>query len=415
MFIDYLTKARINYKEALTKMIGKSDCVFSHHVHTPYDVIDQFWKDSTFNSFITCNLEALLHENIQHCKFVCFITSCSVKEQIAGKFFSKVQNYNKNFKFEIIRYSAVKIKKQIKIIGLGEISMKKFSAGFLNSPYSVSTGESTNKKSVYPDFTQKILPLIEEQFVTITPRPWASKSTNGFRKFMFSQPSLKEMVCLKNTAFSNAQVNTCYSFFDFNDSKNYTTIYDIDGNFTNITLDLETTIPWGDIEWVSILQKLKKLNGVDTLWKRGDLHLNKIIEDANGQKFCQAVGTSKGPIDYNKIKNIETCGLNKKKIGFANIGDNNKIGPVKELDDDAVVGHSVVIMEVDTDEQRKNLRDYIDSPFVKSIIRAIKTSTPNAKYLFEYVPLIDFNSPYIPADLFAKAGLTKEEEKLFDY
>ena len=162
------------------------------------------------------------------------------------------------------------------------------------------------------------------------------------------------------------------------------------------------------------LQKLNKLKGLATLWKRGSLNLNEVVEDPNGQKFCKAIGTLNGPINYTTISNKETCGLNKKKIGFANVGDNDKIGPIKNLDDDAVAGHSVVIMEVETDEQRNHLRDYIDSPFVKSITKAIKTSTPNAKYLFEYVPLINLNSPYNLANIFAQAGLTKEEEKLFE-
>jgi hypothetical protein len=413
MFADYIDTRRIAYKEALIKPDWErnSDCIFNHHVHTPYTVIDTFWKNKKFNSFITCNIEALLHKNIQYCANVCFLTSCSTREQLGRKILSKVQEYNKNSQFEIIRYS---VDNKKRITGLKEIAMKTFSAGFLNSPYSVSAGNSTNKTSVYPDFTQKILPIIEEQFVTITPRPWVSKPDNAFRKFMFAQPHLKEMVCLKNTAFANAQVNTCYSFFDFKDNNKSTTIYDIDGNSTTICLDENTTIPWGNISWIPVLQKLNKLKGLDTLWKRGSLNLNEVVEDPNGQKFCKAIGTLNGPINYTTISNKETCGLNKKKIGFANVGDNDKIGPIKNLDDDAVAGHSVVIMEVETDEQRNHLRDYIDSPFVKSIMKAIKTSTPNAKYLFEYVPLIDLNSPYNLANIFAQAGLTKEEEKLFE-
>lgn len=414
MFKDYVTETRIRYPLILNhlKDSGVSDCIFNHHVHTDYTLIDKFWNNKTFNSFITVNFEALQHENLQNCEFVCYVTSCTEKEKLAYKFLSKVQEYNKNFQFEIIRIS---VNKNKKVTRLEKISMKKFSAGFLNSPYAVRAGNSTNTTDVYPDFTKAILPLIEEEFVTITPRAWASRSDSSFRKFMFKQPGLKEIVCLDNNAFKNAQVNTCYTLFDFKNKFTGTRVCDINNNCLVMHLDEETTIPWGDIRWAPVLQKLKKLPGLDLLWKRGSLNLNEINETTSGQKFCKAIGTQKGPINYTFVNNNETCGLNKKKIGFANVGDNDKIGPIKELDDDAVVGHSVVIMEVDTDEERKNLRDYIDSPFVKAIIKAVKSSTPNAKYLFEYVPIVDFTKPYNIKNIIIQAGIKSDEEKLFEY
>lgn len=419
MLTQYIEETRIVYPNMLKKFkTGEkvSDCVFNHHVHTDYALIDEFWKEvGIVDTFFTTNLEALQHDNIKYCKYVCYATSCSEKEKIANKFLSKIQEFSKNFKYDITRIS---INEKKKLTGLKEVKMKTFSAGFINSPYAIKAGDSTNTKEVYPDFIKNFLPLIEEQCVTVTPRPWASKTDSSFRKFMFEQSGLKEMVCLDNNVFKNAQVNTCYSFFDFKNKHAGTTVYDIDKKSLVINLDENTTIPWGDISWAPVLQKLKKLPSLDLLWRRGKLNLKEINSTDTGQKFCKAIGTQNGPIDYDMIDNEETCGLNKKKIGFANVGDNDKIGPIKELDDDAVVGHSVVIMEVETDEERKNLRDYLDSLFVKSIMKAVKTSTPNAKYLFEYVPIIDFSKPFDDKTLkniIYEAGLSKDEEKLFEY
>jgi hypothetical protein len=325
------------------------------------------------------------------------------------------------FDYTIVKYTYDFNKR--KVVFLMENSMPEFHGIFLNSPYSVQAGNSTNTVSVFPEFTDKFKPMATVNFVTILPRFWASMPNNSFRKSMFSDQqstNLKELVCLDNNTFKNAQVNTCYAMFDMTKTYGSTVITDAKKQVATQHLDSESVIPWHDIRWTSVFAKIKQLPTLDAMWSNGSLNLKYIVSDPHGVEFITSVGSMNKPINIEKIKpGLETHGLGKVKVVFALVGPEDGIGPVKVASKETANGHSVVSMLInDADDNIAmlkgfRLRDYLSSSFVKQIVNAKKTSTPNSKHIFEYVPMPDLSKDFNQDNMFALLGLNDDEKSLF--
>jgi hypothetical protein len=419
--LNVIKKLRDLYPLALAKIQSGeiiSDCVFNHHTCTPWSLVDDFW-DKQFDTFATVNFEALLHPNILNTRYVQFYTSCSIKASYAKMFLEKLKLTNPMFDYTIVKYTYDFTVG--KVVFLMENSMIEFHGIFLNSPYSIQTGKSTKTKPLYPDFNRKFKPMATINFGTITPRTWASMPGDSFKAEMFSTNNLKELVCLDNNTFKNAQTNTCYAIFDMTKSYPTTTVVDESKRIVSLQLDETTVIPWGDVRWASIFDKIKKHPTLDSWWTRGKLNLKEIVHDPNGIEFITNVGKTGKQIDTIKIKpTLESHGYGKVKVCFANVGGEGTIGPVKISGRDTVFGHSVVGMFVeDKDEniamlKAFRLKEYIESSFAKKIIQAKKTSTPNAKHVFEYLPVPDLTADIDFTKIFDQLNFDQSERALFN-
>jgi len=416
--IAYIKDSRLRYKAFINKLAsgeGDSDCVFNHHNHTPDWLVDMFWNNQTFKTFATCNLEFLFHQSVLSCEEVTFFTSCKEKEFVAQRYLTKI-----GIKFTIIKYTYDFVKS--KIVFDKDIDME-FHGIFLNSPYSMQAGSSTNTTDVYPDWNKKFLPMAKQSFVGVMPRAWANKESDSFRKFMFQQPSFSELVYLPDNTFGGpgqAQVGTCYAIFNKSTSDNYVDVTDQKNNKVSVMHDENTIISWGDIRWLSIFNKIKTQNTLDSMWRRGKLNLNETasILSTSGVEFVEAIGRTNDPIKVIKIQSgYEDCGIGFHGVGFANVGDTDKIGPVKLLTNNQVVGHSVIKMgkEGMTEVESNRLKEYLESNFVKKLVKAKKGGmTPNAKHLFAFIPVPDLSKDFVEKDFLQFLNLTKDEKKLFN-
>lgn len=416
--ISYIKECRLKYKSIADQLAaGKStsDCIFNHHNYTPEWLVDTAWNNQIFDTFATCNVEFLFHKNILNCKYVVVYLSCSVKELVARKYLTKL-----GVKFTIIKYTYDFAKS--KIVFDKDTDME-FHGIFLNSPYSMQAGLSTNTTDVYPDWNKKFLPMAKQSFVGVMPRAWANKESDSFRKFMFQQSSFSELVYLPDNTFGGpgqAQVGTCYAIFNKSTSDNCVNVIDQKNNKVSVVHDENTIISWGDIRWLSIFNKIKNQKTLDSMWRRGKLNLNETagILSTSGTEFVEAIGKTNDPIKVIKIKKgYEDCGLGFHGVGFANVGDTDKIGPVKILTDKQVVGHSVIKMGKDgmTLKECERLKEYLESNFVKKLVKAKKGGmTPNAKHLFAFIPVPDLSKDFVEKDFLQFLNLTKDEKKLFN-
>jgi len=415
---SYIKDSRFKYKAIMDKLASgelDSDCVFNHHNHTPDWLVDMFWNNRTFKTFATCNLEFLFHQNVLSCKEITFFTSCKNKEYVAQRYLTKI-----GVKFTIIKYTYDFANSKLEFEK--DLNME-FDGVFLNSPYSVQAGSSTNTTDVYPDWNKRFLSMAKQSFVGVMPRNWANKESDSFRKFIFQQQSLTELAYLPDNTFGGpgqAQVGTCYTIFDKSTNDNYVDVTDQKNNKVTVMHDADTIISWGDIRWLSIFNKIKNQSTLDSMWRRGKLNLKETsaILSSSGIEFVEAIGKTNDPIKVTKIKKgYEDCGFGFYGVGFANVGDTDKIGPVKILTDLQVVGHSVVKMgkEGMTLQESERLKTYLESNFVKKLVKAKKGGmTPNAKHLFAFIPAPDLSKDFVEKDFLKSLNLTKDEKKLFN-
>jgi hypothetical protein len=192
-------------------------------------------------------------------------------------------------------------------------------------------------------------------------------------------------------------------------------ITDAHGHSVTITLDAHSVIPV-DVSSLTILNKIKitsENNNLGHRWLRGSLHLNQAAKFTKGSvTFVAAVGTKNSPLVTQMIpKNKETTGAGLHKLVIPNVSSSDAIGHIKTALPEMVGGHSVVFLVCNSHQECEHLKRYLETPFVRYLVKSIKISTPNSKSLFELLPNmpIQWSSS---DDLCAQHGLDAAETKL---
>ena len=147
-------------------------------------------------------------------------------------------------------------------------------------------------------------------------------------------------------------------------------------------------------------------------WCRGSINKNQISEIQNGVELIRNVGTRDEPLtDLVTISpNDERTGFGIKKVVMPNMGtDSDKIGAIKPANINHVGGHSVVFLTLNDNEVENYIIDYLETKTIKTLIKSIKTNTPNSKSLFKYIPDLDFSKTWTDEELYNYFNLTQEE------
>lgn len=74
----------------------------------------------------------------------------------------------------------------------------------------------------------------------------------------------------------------------------------------------------------------------------------------------------------------------------------------------------VVIGPYETDTQVKNVMSYIQTKFFRFLVMLKKPSQHAASSVYSFVPIQDFSKPWTDEELYAKYGITKEEQDFID-
>jgi len=261
-----------------------------------------------------------------------------------------------------------------------------------NPPYQDKTGNenSTNSKDLYADFVTKSLSLDPDYFDFIIPRKFMTAKSSSLRKILFGTGKIKSVKAIPDETFS-AHVDTCHVTYDRKHS-GPTTFIDLNNNSLVIDNTIGNAISIKDFSNRELLEKIKNKNELklDTIWNRGSLNRNEMSLSDNGYLYIEEVGKSNEPLKVQSISNniSHLSGFNNHKIVIPNMGtDREKIGAIKICKPEYTGGHSVVFLYTESDKQSNNLKKYLESNTIKFYIKNIKTSTPNSKNLFSYIPL----------------------------
>ena len=172
----------------------------------------------------------------------------------------------------------------------------------------------------------------------------------------------------------------------------------------------------GNLNLLRIYDKVRAAGNFTSIggrFFRGKLYLKNAVEipaeDDNAVEFICATGGRKPMTTMFINKSVESTGLGKHKVVMCQLGNMHDMGVVKVAKPEHVVGHSVVCMSTDSQEESENIRTYLNTKFVRYFVRETRTNTANSKHLFEYVPDVDLSRPWADEDLYEFYKLDDEE------
>lgn len=135
----------------------------------------------------------------------------------------------------------------------------------------------------------------------------------------------------------------------------------------------------------------KPKNNLGSRWRRGRLNRNAFTPGEN--EVVEICGDPKSPVTIARVANNEQTTKGMKKVVVNNIGYLTSFGPVKIAPKHAAICYSVVAIVLEDDEDEQYLLDYLQSTFVSHLVSKVKTSNPNSKNCFEYIPNFKFDRP----------------------
>lgn len=289
----------------------------------------------------------------------------------------------------------------------------KFDVILANPPY------STNKNSnAWRDFVNKSFDVLTYNgtISMISPANYAGASPDSTQNKLLKE-GLNVFKILDTNVF-NVQLLISY----FICSRKYKNSH-VEVN--NVLIDRSNLefIPNSAPEMINILSKIKKNGHLNRNLledcNKGSLLRREVVLDDNGVNFMRGAGKKDGPIDTVKIKaDLESTGYGTHKVVISGITMVHWLGHVKISDTDTVGGNSVMQIFTNNYEESKNLKSYLDSKFVKSLVQLTKSSAVNSKSIFKNIPKLDFSRSWSDEDLYNHFNLTRTEiqyiENLFN-
>ena len=281
-----------------------------------------------------------------------------------------------------------------------------------NPPYQDKNGNenSTNSTDLYTKFINRSLSLTQHYVALVVPSAWTGPRSSSLKKVLFEE----HQPILLNThgkKWFDVSMNTCY-FITEKHRKGHTMLTDAHNNAVSVLLDTNSAIP-SDLSVLDIQAKISHFSreqNLASVWLRGKLHLNQIVECQPGVEFIAAVGIKNGPLTINAINiELENTGYGRHKVVLPNLGGADGIGNVKIAEKTQVGGHSVVFLTTSSDAESANLKAYLASTVIKFLLKAVKISTPNSKKVFSFIPKVDFTKTWSDSDLYTHFNLTQEE------
>lgn len=254
-----------------------------------------------------------------------------------------------------------------------------------NPPYSDTSSGSSNTKGLDDVFFLASMERSNYVSMIIRSKHFVNQSST-FRKKLFSTGNIRRIEFLPEDTFSTVNVRTCIVIYDRN-YKGLAEVSTLNGEINKVDLKEDTIIhPLNGV-------LVSPVDNLASRWKRGKLHLNKVVESHEGVTFVKALGRKDAEIETCVIDpNLESFGYKKHGVMIPNMGTaDGKIGKVVVKPFEAVAGHSIVQFWTNTEAEAIQLAEYLQSDEVSQLIKTIKFSNPNPKALFQLIkdPLIN--------------------------
>lgn len=295
-----------------------------------------------------------------------------------------------------------------------EKNKMKFDVVVGNPPYQDKVGNENSTSSA--DLASRFVLLslsIGSIVALVIPSDWAGPNKSILKKTLFSSNKLTHL-CLYKDKWFNVKKHTCCIMYDANyngDCK----VTDISGNTILLDLSSVDCISLTNVETLFLQKFANCKKSLADRWIHGSLYLNNVVETNSGVEFVAAVGKKTESVKTITIDpQQESTGLGLHKVVLPGVGDNGKIGNIKLSNPNQVGGHSVVFLTTQSDAESVNLKTYLETKFVRFLIKSIKKSTPNSKSVFKNIPDINVTRPWTDAEVYAYFELTQDEINLVE-
>jgi len=288
---------------------------------------------------------------------------------------------------------------------LGDINMK-FDVVLGNPPYQGKEGNSTNSIDLAAEFVYKSVELSNNIVSLVIPSAWTGPSPSKLKKFLYDA-KLNNLVFHGDKWF-NVNMRTCHFLLTKNDNDDCK-VTDINHNTELFNLTDSMILSENNTQ-TKFITKFDTTKNLGTRWLRGKLNLNKVNEQTTGDVFITGVGKQGEKYNTSIITvGNEITGKGLFKVVLPNMGAFNNIGAVKVADVNHVGGYSVVFLTTSSEIESINLKQYLETNTIKTLIKSVKTNTPNSKSLFEQIPDIDLTKSWTDEELYQHFNLTQKE------
>jgi hypothetical protein len=276
-------------------------------------------------------------------------------------------------------YTLKQLSDKINVVSdLDTLSDMHFDVVIGNPPYSETSSESTNNKSLDSVFFDVGVKRSDITKMIIRAKHFTDPRST-FRRNLFQSGKVSKISYLDSKEFKIYQeIITCIVTYDVN--HNGPTVVEYAGDVVK-----EEYLNKDSLVFLTSPHK-KEIPYEDSLavrWVRGKIARNTIDHNPDGFSVIEASGKKEAIIS--KTSTGEQVGHNQYGIVMNVVNHLGKTGPVRIKQYDACLSTGMLALITDTEEEAKVLYDFFYSEDGKNLIKSIKTSTVNSRQMFSYI------------------------------
>lgn len=344
---------------------------------------------------------------------------------------SDVENYAYAF------VHADNIKKKIKEI-FGE--NMQFDVIIGNPPYQMNTGGGTGTQQatpIYHEFVRQAKALEPKVIVMIIPSRWFSggmASLESFRSEMLNDNRVREIVDFPDSrdAFNGVDVAGGVNYFLWDSSySGKCKVTTISGSDANVSIRELNAFPVfiRDNRAITIIDKViksKNFNsltnlvsavspfGLSTSFRGDDSKKNLknpiVVRSTAGRSWADFEVIKKNPELVSKWKVLLSATASEHAGQADKNGTKRVFSRIEILEPGTAVTHSYLILgPLESENQCKNLSNYLRTKFVRFLVSQIVSTQHISKSNFIFVPEIDFNKVNSDENLYQTFNLSRSE------
>ncbi len=298
-----------------------------------------------------------------------------------------------------------------------------------NFPFQNKEGNenSTTSKNLSARFMVMAVELKPNYLLVVLPAEWSGPKNNKLKKMLFNEAGMREFIALGRARFPGILKNICYVVCQ-RDYAGKTLVRDSKSKEMELDLTKMKFIPSNNLDLLTVFARIKEAGGFKSVGHRhdrGDLNgpraKNKQAvkidkNDPNAVEFIVGMGGS-GPMTTIYIdKNTESAGRGKHKVVMCQLGTHRPktgepdgFGVLKVAKASQVCGHAVVFMTARSKAEAENLKTYLETKFLRFLVRESRMTASNSKNIFELVPDVDLSVEWTDKLLYKHYKLSPEE------
>ena len=340
------------------------------------------------------------------------------------------QNYDRGEFAESYAYKFLHVKDP------KEIFKMKFDVVIGNPPYQMSDGgHGKSAKPIYHKFVEQAKRLNPRFLVMIIPSRWfaGGKGLDDFREAMLGDSRIKKIVDFPDArdCFPGVDIagGVCYFLWDraHQGSAEVLNIWrDTEQRSIRKLDEFNTFVRFGlAADVVKKVAAFAEKNMSSVVSSRKPFGLPTNIAPLTSGELTLIANSGKGPFPRDLINNghdlIDRWKVLTSKVSYDHAGQPNKEGQRRVLSKILVAPPGTVCTETylvagsfDTQEECENLVKYLKLKFTRFLIAQMSFSQDITKDRFTFVPTVDSHTSLTDTELFAKYGLSEEEEAFIE-